>query len=162
MDRTHITRRSSRHGRSAWGAATLFIAWVLLWRHPSEFPTEIIILMFLLAMACTQTLSGLLRDQDDAGREITQHGNRVGEPSRPRVEQDPDVARAERIIEALHDMAEALKTTSQPDPGEAGAAASPPPRLVPSDDRYAHGHPDRAKNGTTSLASKFSVVDGDR
>lgn len=164
MDRTHMTRRSSRQGRGAWGAAVLFIAWVLLWRRPGEAPTDIMILMFVLSMACTQTLSGMLRDRDagTAGREITQHGDRVGEPGCPRVEKDPNVARAERIIEALHDMAESLKAMSRPDMGEAQAAASPPPRLVRSGEGYGEGYPDRAGNGTAGVASKLSVVDGDR
>jgi hypothetical protein len=162
MDRTHRTRRPSRQGRGAWGAAVLFITWVLLWRRPGEVPTDIMILMFMLATACTQTLSGLLADRDAGrvGSELTQHGDRVRELGCPRIEQDPNVARAERIIEALHDMAESLKAVSRPDIGEARATA-PPPRLVRSGDGYADGYPDRVGKGTGDVAAKFSVVDGE-
>ena len=52
--------------------------------------------------------------------------------------------RAERIIEALHDMAESLKAMRRPDMGEARAAVSQPPRLIQSCD----GHPDRPGSGT--------------
>lgn len=160
MDRTYVKQRSSRQGRGAWGAAVLFIACVLLWRRPGEVPTEIMILMFMLATACTQTLSGMLRDRDagNAGRQVTQHGDRVGEPDCARVEKDPNIARAERIIEALHDMAESLTEMSRPDMGEDQAAASAPPRLV----RSSAAHPNRVGNGTGGVASRFSVVDRDR
>lgn len=160
MDRKRRTRGSLRRGRGVWSAAVLFVAWVLLWRRPGEASTEAMILMFLLAMACTLTLSGRLGDRDagKAGCENTQHGDQVGEPGGPRSEGDPDVARAERIIEALHDMAEALKAVSQPDRGEAWARAAPPPRLVRSGDKY----PDRTGTGTAGVASKFSAVEGDQ
>lgn len=166
MDRTHAPRGSSRHGRVTWGAAVLYIAWVLLWQHPGEVPTDIMILMFILAMACTQTLSGMIRDRNagNAGCAIKPRDDRAGESGksggrgRPRTEKDPNVARAERIIEALHDMAESLKTLSRPEANESRVAVSSPPRLV----RSGEGCPDRPETGTGGVAPKFSVIDGDR
>lgn len=163
MDRKGRLRRSSLRGRGAWSAAVLFIAWVLLWRRPGEGPTEAMILMFLLATACTLTLSGRLGDRSagNAGRENIPPGDQVGEPGGPRSEGDPNVARAERIIEALHDMAEALKAVSQSDIGAASARAAHAPRLVRSSDEYPE-YPDRTGARTAGVASKFSAVEGDR
>lgn len=120
MDRTRRAQRSQRvRTLSVWAASGLFTAWVVGWRtaHDSRLG-YVMILMFLLALACTFTLT-----------------MKIGDYAELRRAQAERALNADQILKAMSDMAEALTSARLSEADGAEAEPEPPAGPTESDPR---------------------------
>ena len=94
--------------RAVWCASAVFTAWIVLWRRPGDSLNNVMILMFMLASACTLSLSTRMGDYQE---EQAKHA-----AASPRFDQ---------MLGAVHEMADALTSARRDESALADILSSP-------------------------------------